>query len=124
MTWGLLGGPRDGEIGDGDVPEGYELVGSGRELGVVYAPELRRQDQVFRWYEDVAYIRDGRQIIETFQSGGYAVPAEYQELANATAGLGMEALSFGIGLIHDQPASAEAQSARDTIDLYRKNGLV
>ena len=123
-TWMLYGGPRHQESGDGPVPEGYEFVSTGRELSPVYGLRPRGFDEIYRWHEDVAYIRDGREILRKFNDGELAVAAEYADAANAVAGIGMEALQVGIGFIADQPTSDDAQRARALVDTYRQHGTV
>lgn len=125
-TWILHGGPQHGMAGAGDerVPAGYVFEGVGRNYSPVYPDGTKEADSVYRWAADIAYIRDGQQIIENFREGAYGVNSENAAFADLAVGPAVESLRFGLSNISVEPNSEEAARAREVIDTYRENGLV
>lgn len=108
--WGLIGGPRNEEVGNGPVPDGYEHEGPGSNLGPTYAPELRGAGSIYRWATDAAYIRDGEAFL--------AHPPTH------LADVSIVAFRQSLYALKDAPDTLEAQDARDSIDRFRSAGWI
>lgn len=122
--WALIGGPLTEQGGSGKVPDGYEYEGPGSSFGPTYDPALRTADSVYRWSEDVLYIRDGERLLSAIEKGEiqFAMSPELADAVRAAGSIGL--LREAIYTIKDVPESDIAQGARETIDSYRQRGVI
>jgi len=120
MTWILLGGPRHDEQGTGTVPDGYEFEGAGDTYSIAYDMSVRDADEVYRWSEDVRDIRDGHRLLDGIKDGSIQFPESLHDAVE----WGFSAFQQSLYALKDQPQSDFAQDARDTLDRYRRAGVL